>query len=73
MTRENMTRRQAETVSKALENSIKQYYAAYNRWPVADTSSVLRSDEKLIAALSGMDLSLNPKRIQFLPESLAEG
>ncbi|MGI8601593.1 MAG: type II secretion system protein [Verrucomicrobiales bacterium] len=68
-----MTRMQAETTAKSLVNSISQYYAEYNRFPLpADAPgsevTALRTDEVLIGALLGTDLMMNPKKIQFLPE-----
>jgi prepilin-type N-terminal cleavage/methylation domain-containing protein len=68
-----MKREQARTLAVQIGNSVKNYYTEYSKYPLpADFSggevTPLRTDEILTGTLMGTDVSLNPKKIRYLPD-----
>jgi prepilin-type N-terminal cleavage/methylation domain-containing protein len=69
----NMKLKQTQVLAMTIANSIKGYYAEYNKFPLPQDSAgsevgALRTDEILTAALLNTDITQNPKRIRFLPD-----
>ncbi len=68
-----MKREQAKALAMQIANSIKAYYAEYNKYPLpADGSATevapLPTDELLTGTLMATDIVSNPKKINYLPE-----